>query len=56
MEEVKGWRSRPLEPLYAIVYLDPLYVKMLTTVGLVVCAQTVEPGILSPVLGDAITV
>jgi len=28
MEEVKGWQSRPLEPLYAIVYLDALYVKM----------------------------
>jgi putative transposase len=28
MEEVKAWQSRPLEPLYAIVYLDALYVKM----------------------------
>jgi putative transposase len=28
MEEVKGWQSRPLEPIYAIVYLDALYVKM----------------------------
>jgi putative transposase len=28
LEEVKGWQSRPLEPLYAIVYLDALYVKM----------------------------
>jgi putative transposase len=28
MDEVKGWQSRPLEPLYAIVYLDALYVKM----------------------------
>jgi putative transposase len=28
MEEVKGWQNRPLEPLYAIVYLDALYVKM----------------------------
>ena len=28
MEEVKGWQSRPLEPLYGIVYLDALYVKM----------------------------
>jgi putative transposase len=27
-EEVKAWQSRPLEPLYAIVYLDALYVKM----------------------------
>ena len=24
MEEVKGWQSRPLEALYAIVYLDAL--------------------------------
>jgi putative transposase len=28
MEEVKGWQNRPLEPIYAIVYLDALYVKM----------------------------
>jgi len=28
MEEVKAWQNRPLEPLYAIVYLDALYVKM----------------------------
>jgi putative transposase len=28
MEEVKAWQSRPLEPLYAILYLDALYVKM----------------------------
>jgi len=28
MEEVKLWQNRPLEPLYPIVYLDALYVKM----------------------------
>jgi len=28
LEEVKAWQSRPLEPLYAIVYLDALFVKM----------------------------
>jgi putative transposase len=28
MEEVKSWQNRPLEPLYAIAYLDALYVKM----------------------------
>lgn len=28
MEEVKAWQNRPLEPVYAIVYLDALYVKM----------------------------
>lgn len=28
MDEVKAWQSRPLEALYAIVYLDALYVKM----------------------------
>ena len=28
MEEVKTWQSRPLEPLYAIVYLDALIVKI----------------------------
>jgi putative transposase len=27
-EEVKAWQSRPLEPIYAIVYLDALYMKM----------------------------
>jgi putative transposase len=28
LEEVKQWQSRPLDALYAIVYLDALYVKM----------------------------
>lgn len=28
VEEVKAWQSRPLEPLYPIVYLDALMVKM----------------------------
>src|ERR1700738_1340276 len=28
MEEVKAWQDRPLEPLYPIVYLDALMVKM----------------------------
>jgi putative transposase len=28
MEEVKAWQGRPLDPLYPIVYLDALYVKM----------------------------
>src|SRR3984957_386146 len=28
MEEVKAWQNRALEPLYGIVYLDALYVKM----------------------------
>lgn len=28
IEEVKGWQNRPLEPVYGIVYLDALYVKM----------------------------
>lgn len=28
LEEVKGWQNRPLEPVYGIVYLDALYVKM----------------------------
>jgi len=27
-EEVKTWQSRALEPIYGIVYLDALYVKM----------------------------
>jgi putative transposase len=27
-EEVKTWQSRPLEPIYPIVFLDALYVKM----------------------------
>jgi putative transposase len=27
-EEVQSWQSRPLEPLYPILYLDALYVKM----------------------------
>jgi len=28
LEELKAWQNRPLEPLYGIVYLDALYVKM----------------------------
>jgi putative transposase len=28
MEEVKAWQSRPLDPVYPIVYLDALFVKM----------------------------
>lgn len=28
LEEVRNWQNRPLEPLYAIVYLDALFVKM----------------------------
>src|SRR5207244_7778701 len=28
VDEVRQWQSRPLEPLYAIVYFDALFVKM----------------------------
>src|SRR6188472_3337928 len=28
LEEVKGWQTRPLEPLYPILFLDALMVKM----------------------------
>jgi len=28
VEEVRAWQSRPLEPIYGVVYLDALYVKM----------------------------
>ena len=28
LEDVRAWQSRPLEPLYRIVYLDALVVKM----------------------------
>jgi putative transposase len=28
VEEVKSWQSRPLEPIYGVLYLDALYVKM----------------------------
>jgi len=28
IDELKQWQSRPLEPIYAIIYLDALYVKM----------------------------
>jgi putative transposase len=27
-DEVKAWQSRPLEPIYGIIFLDALYVKM----------------------------
>jgi putative transposase len=28
LDEVKAWQNRPLEPVYGVVYLDALYVKM----------------------------
>jgi putative transposase len=28
LDEVKAWQNRPLEPIYGIVFLDALYVKM----------------------------
>ena len=28
MEEVRAWQNRPLDPIYPIVYLDALFVKM----------------------------
>ncbi len=28
MDEVKAWQNRPLEPVYGVVFLDALYVKM----------------------------
>jgi putative transposase len=28
MEEVRAWQNRPLEPIYGVMYLDALYVKM----------------------------
>lgn len=28
VEEVKAWQNRPLEPVYGVVFLDALYVKM----------------------------
>lgn len=28
IDELQQWQSRPLEPIYAIIYLDALYVKM----------------------------
>jgi putative transposase len=28
MDEVKAWQNRPLEPIYGVVFLDALYVKM----------------------------
>lgn len=31
LDEVRAWQSRPLEPLYAIVYLDAIHVKMRTS-------------------------
>src|SRR5205823_9059349 len=28
LEELKAWQSRPLEPIYGLIFLDALYVKM----------------------------
>ena len=28
IEQAKAWQSRPLDPIYAVVFLDALFVKM----------------------------
>jgi putative transposase len=28
LDEVRAWQNRPLDPIYPIVYLDALFVKM----------------------------
>ena len=38
MEDVRAWQTRPLEPVYMIVYLDALMIKMQS------CLMQDEPG------------
>lgn len=38
LEEVEAWQSRPLEPLYPIVYLDAIHLKMRSGAHVQTCA------------------
>jgi len=40
-EEVKAWQARPLDPIYPIVYLDCIHVKVRSTLANEVFSRTV---------------
>lgn len=45
MDELRAWQNRPLEPVYCIVYLDALMVKIRTKAGVQNCAVYMAVGI-----------
>jgi putative transposase len=45
LDDVKAWQSRPLDPLYTIVYLDALHVKIRDSGRIQLCAVYVAIGI-----------
>jgi len=45
VEELRAWQTRPLEPVYCIVYLDALMVKIRTKAGVQSCAVYMAVGV-----------
>jgi transposase-like protein len=45
LEDVKAWQARPLDPLYPIVYLDALHIKLKQSGHVQTCAVYVALGI-----------
>jgi len=45
VDELRAWQSRPLEPVYCIVYLDALMVKIRTKTGVQNCAVYLAVGV-----------
>lgn len=45
LDDVKAWQSRPLEPLYPIVYLDALHIKLKQSGHVQTCAVYIALGI-----------
>jgi transposase-like protein len=45
LDDVKAWQSRPLDPMYTIVYLDALHVKIRESGRIQMCAVYVAIGI-----------
>lgn len=45
VEELRAWQTRPLEPVYCIVYLDALMVKIRTKAGVQNCAVYMVVGV-----------
>jgi len=45
MDELRAWQTRPLEPVYCIVYLDALMAKIRTKAGVQNCAVYMAVGV-----------
>jgi len=45
VDELRAWQSRPLEPVYCIVYLDALVVKIRTKAGVQNCSVYMAVGV-----------